>query len=87
MWEYGGYWKGDGEHISPDPIGVSMKKLLVVGSLLGLLGGCSATSLRCGTDGESSFVDLVNMPQDISSQSRNFKELCSFAYEGESDAR
>lgn len=52
-------------------------------ALLALLGGCSATSLRCGTDGESSFVDLVNVPQDISSQSRYFAELCGFAYEKE----
>ena len=58
-----------------------MGKLLTLCLSLAMLGGCSATSLRCGTDGESSFVDLVNMPQDISSQSRYFAELCSFAYE------
>ena len=46
-----------------------------------LLAGCSATTLRCGTDGESSFVDLVNVPQDVSSQSRYFAELCSFSFE------
>lgn len=61
-----------------------MLKLIPLGLSLALLAGCfSATSLRCGTDGESSFVDLVNMPQDISSQSRYFAELCSFAYEPE----
>ena len=57
------------------------KKVMLVLSLA-MLGGCSATSLRCGVDGESSFVDLVNVPQDISSQSRYFAELCAFAYEG-----
>ena len=45
------------------------------------LAGCSATTLRCGVDGESSFVDLVNFPQDISGQARYFKDLCGFAYE------
>jgi len=49
--------------------------------VLALLSGCSATTLRCGTDGESSFVDLVNVPQDLSSQTRHFKDLCGFAYE------
>ena len=61
---------------------INMKSIVLTLSLA-LLSGCSATSLRCGTDGESSFVDLVNVPQDISSQSRYFADLCSFAYEGE----
>lgn len=56
-------------------------KALVIVTLLGVLSGCSATTLRCGTDGESSFVDLLNLPQDISGQARYFKELCGFAYE------
>jgi len=56
-------------------------KLIPLALSLALLSGCSATSLRCGTDGESSFVDLVNVPQDISSQSRYFADLCSFAYD------
>lgn len=51
------------------------------------LGGCSATSLRCSIDGDSSFVELINLPQDISSQSRNFKDLCAFAYESEPDVK
>ena len=50
------------------------------------LSGCSLSTLRCGTDGDSSFVDLVNVPQDISSQSRYLGELCGFAYEGGEDA-
>lgn len=57
-----------------------MRKRLFVCLSLAVLGGCSATSLRCGTDGESSFVDLVNVPQDISSQSRYFAELCAFNF-------
>ena len=57
-------------------------KFLALLSLMGLLSGCiSATTLRYGVDGDSSFVDLVNLPQDISSQSRYFAELCGFAYE------
>lgn len=48
------------------------------------MAGCSAfsaTSLRCGTDGQSSYVDLLNMPQDITKTSRDFAELCSFAFD------
>ncbi len=57
---------------------------LVAYGLIGLaLGACSVSTLRCGTDGESSFVDLVNVPQDISSQVRYFTELCAFGFEGE----
>lgn len=53
---------------------------------LGLLGviflsGCSVSTLRCGIDGDSNFVELVNLPQDISSSSRYYADLCGFAYE------
>jgi len=48
-----------------------------------LLAGCSATSLRCGTDGDASYVDLVNVPQDISSAARYYTDLCGFNYEKE----
>lgn len=58
-----------------------MWKKITLLALLAPLAACSATSLRCGTDGDSSFVDLVNLPQDISSQSRYFAELCSFSYD------
>ncbi len=59
-----------------------MKKIqLTLSVLSALVVSCSATSLRCGTDGESSFVDLVNLPQDMSANSRNYAQLCSFAYE------
>ena len=63
------------------PMGMGWIGKGVILASLALLGGCSATSLRCGVDGESSFVDLVNLPQDISAQSRYFAELCGFAYE------
>ncbi len=46
-----------------------------------ILVGCSATTLRCGVDAETSYVDLVNVPQDMSTNSRNFAALCGFAYE------
>jgi hypothetical protein len=52
---------------------------------LALLSGCSATSLRCGVDGESSFVELYGAPQHMSQNTRQFGELCGFAYEGESN--
>ncbi len=51
----------------------SIKILLVI--LLSSLMGCSATSLRCGVDGDSFYVDLVTN-QDVNSQIRTFKDLC-----------
>ena len=68
---------------TPDQTGAVMKFKFLLLALLGLaLSGCSATTLRCGitSDGES-YVDLVNVPQDISVQTRSFTELCGFAYE------
>ena len=62
---------------------VPMRKNTILLALLGALTACSGTSLRCGTDGQSSYVDLVNVPQDLSNATRNFRELCSFAYEGD----
>lgn len=49
---------------------------------LAFLGGCSATSLRCGVDGESSFVELYNFPQSITRETQRMADLCGFAYEG-----
>ncbi len=43
--------------------------------------GCSVTSLQCGVDGDSSFVNLNTTPAQLSQNSRNMAELCSFAYE------
>lgn len=60
-----------------------MNKCFYVGVAVVSFGclGCSATSLRCSTDGDSSYVELINVPQELGGQSRHFKELCSFAYE------
>lgn len=49
---------------------------------LAVLSGCSATSLRCGVDGDSSFVELYNFPQSITRETQRMAELCGFAYEG-----
>lgn len=46
-------------------------------------GAMSATTLRCGTDSESSYVEIVSAPQAISSNVRALGELCAFAYEGD----
>jgi hypothetical protein len=59
----------------------TMWKLISSGVLLAMLGGCSATSLRCGVDGEGSFVELYNVPQNFSQNVRSYGELCGFAYE------
>ena len=56
-------------------------KTLVLIVLLALLSGCSATSLRCGVDADSSFVELYNVPQNFSQNIRSYSELCGFAYE------
>lgn len=58
-----------------------VKSFLLFSGLALALGGCSATSLRCGSDGEGSFVELYNVPQDLSGSVRHFKDLCGFAIE------
>ena len=65
-----------------------MSRLLIVVCSVVWLGGCgalSATSLRCGTDGDTSYVEVVSAPQSLSQNTRALSELCAFAYEGESD--
>jgi uncharacterized protein YceK len=60
-------------------------KLTIALAILSMLSGCgaiSATTLRCGTDGESSYVEVVSAPQSISANTRALSELCAFAYEG-----
>ena len=52
----------------------------VVFSLVILIGGCSATSLRCAVDGDSSYVELYNLPQNVSQNIRAYQEVCAFAY-------
>ena len=46
-------------------------------------GAFSATTLRCGTDAEASYVEVVSAPQAIASNTRALATLCGFAYEGE----
>lgn len=49
-----------------------------------LLSGCgaiSATTLRCGTDQETSYVEVVSAPQSLSQNTRALGELCAFAYD------
>ncbi len=60
-----------------------MKKIkLLLVNLFGLaLMGCSVTSLQCGVDGDSSFVNLNTTPQNLSQNTRQMAELCSFAYD------
>lgn len=60
-------------------------KYLISGVLLALLSGCSATSLRCSVDGDSSFVEIYDIPKGFSQQTRAYAELCAFAYEKEQD--
>lgn len=60
-----------------------MKKLILILALLPLAGcgAISATSLRCGTDGDSSYLELISAPQNISANTRAIGEMCAFAYE------
>ncbi len=58
-------------------------KLSLAALLVGSAMGCSVTSLQCGVDGDSSFVNLQTNNQVISHSARNMAELCSFAYEQE----
>ncbi len=55
-------------------------KLLLVMSSLALM-GCSVTSLQCGVDGDSSYVNLNTTPQVLSQNARNLAQLCSFVYD------
>ena len=53
-----------------------------------MLSGCgaiSATTMRCGTDGDSSYVEVVSAPQSIAGATRALSELCGFAYEGDTE--
>lgn len=56
-------------------------KLGLICLSLAIISGCSATSLRCGVDADSSFVELYNVPQNFSQNIRSYSELCGFAYE------
>ncbi len=43
-----------------------------------------ATTLQCGTDGESSYIELKTSTKTLNQMTRNMAELCSFAYVEES---
>lgn len=61
-------------------------KLVSVIALAIFVSGCagfSATTLRCGTDGDSSYVEVISAPQELSQNTRALAELCSFAYQQE----
>jgi len=58
-------------------------KILLVAFLVGSLIGCSVTSLQCGVDGDTSYVNLNTAPKILSQNARNMAELCSFAYDQE----
>ena len=57
--------------------------LMLLALCLSGCGAMSATTMRCGTDGDSSYVEIVSAPQSIASATRALSELCGFAYEGE----
>lgn len=57
-------------------------RILVVLLTLGAMTGCSAVTLRCGVQEEgSSYVELVNVPVDLTRQAETYAKLCGFAYE------
>ena len=56
-------------------------KLVTILACFAIISGCSATTLRCGTDGESSYVEVISVPQDVANTTRNFADLCAFNYE------
>ena len=59
-------------------------RIFVILCLSLVVSGCgafSATALRCGTDGESSYVEITSAPQNIANNTRAYSELCAFAYD------
>ena len=65
-------------------------KTIILFCCCAALSGCgafSATSLRCGTDGDSSYLELASAPQNVASNTRAIGEMCAFAYEGDDDAK
>ena len=64
---------------------MKLRRLIVLLLSCSVMAGCgalSATSLRCGTDGDSSYVEVVSAPQALSANVRALSELCAFGYEG-----
>lgn len=64
----------------------NMKQTLIIFLMALSLGACSATSLRCATEGDSSYVELYNIPQNFSQNVRAYAEVCAFAYEVEHES-
>lgn len=64
-----------------------MRSILIIISCLTLsaCGAISATSLRCGTDSTTSYVEVVSAPQSLAQNTRSLAELCAFAYQGENN--
>ena len=61
-----------------------MKSITILLLLLVIfLSGCSST-LRCGVDGDASYVDLINV-RDLPANARYYRDLCAFSYEGDQD--
>lgn len=61
-----------------------MKFILIILSVsLTGCGALSATALRCGTDGDSSYLELTSAPQNVAANTRAIGEMCGFAYEKE----
>lgn len=59
--------------------------LLILALPLSGCGAFSATTLRCGTDKDSSYVEVASAPQSIASNTRALAELCGFAYSEDSN--
>lgn len=62
-----------------------LRVMLFVVTAIGVsaCGAFSATTLRCGVDGDASYVEIVSMPQSVTGGTRALAELCGFAYDSE----
>lgn len=48
-------------------------------------GAFSATTLRCGTSDDESYVEIASAPQSIANNTRALADLCGFAYSEEKE--
>ena len=62
-----------------------MRRLMIFSVMCLICSGCSGQILRCGFDGDSGYVELVNNVPVNASQVRTYSELCGFIYDGESE--
>ena len=63
---------------------MDMRKWKLVAFVVLAVSGCSMLdprTLRCGVDEDRSYVELINVTSDVTSQVREFADLCGFAYE------